>query len=81
MKFPTKEELKKLREEFPSGCRIVLDEMDDVQAPKPGSQGTCRGVDDAGNVLVSWDGGALMIAPAFLKTDAPGRAEPGWGTV
>ena len=36
MKFPTKEELKKLREEFPSGCRIVLDEMDDVQAPKPG---------------------------------------------
>ena len=60
MKFPTKEELKKLREEFPSGCRIVLDEMDDVQAPKPGSQGTCRGVDDAGNVLVSWDGGGSL---------------------
>lgn len=60
MKFPTKEELKKLRVEFPSGCRIVLDEMDDVQAPIPGSQGTCRGVDDAGNVLVSWDGGGSL---------------------
>ena len=63
MRFPSKEELKKMREEFPSGCRIVLDEMDDVQAPKPGSQGTCRGVDDAGNVMVSWDtGGSLSVA-------------------
>ncbi|MFQ6807380.1 MAG: DUF4314 domain-containing protein [Lachnospiraceae bacterium] len=63
MRFLSKEELKKMREEFPSGCRIVLDEMDDVQAPKPGSQGTCRGVDDAGNVMVSWDtGGSLSVA-------------------
>ena len=63
MRFPSKEELKKMREEFPSGCRIVLDEMDDVQAPKTGSQGTCRGVDDAGNVMVSWDtGGSLSVA-------------------
>ena len=60
MRFPSKEELKKMREEFPSGCRIVLDEMDDVQAPKPGSQGTCQGVDDAGNILVNWDGGGSL---------------------
>ena len=60
MRIPTKSELEKLRKEFPKGCRIVLDEMDDVQAPKPGSQGTCRGVDDAGNVLVSWDGGGSL---------------------
>src|SRR5699024_12409050 len=64
--FPTrrssdlKSELEKLRKEFPKGCRIVLDEMDDVQAPKPGSQGTCQGVDDAGNILVSWDGGCSL---------------------
>ena len=63
MRIPTKSELEKLRKEFPKGCRIVLDEMDDVQAPKPGSQGTCRGVDDAGNVMVSWDtGGSLSVA-------------------
>lgn len=42
MRFPIKEELKNLRERFPKGCRIVLDCMDDVQAPKPGTQGVCR---------------------------------------
>ena len=63
MRFPIKEELKNLRERFPKGCRIVLDCMDDVQAPKPGTQGVCRGVDDAGNVLASWDtGGSLSVA-------------------
>lgn len=60
MRIPTKSELEKLRKEFPKGCRIVLDEMDDVQAPKPGSQGTCQGVDDAGNILVNWDGGGSL---------------------
>ena len=63
MRFPIKEELKNLRERFPKGCRIVLDCMDDVQAPKPGTQGVCRGVDDAGNVLASWDTvGSLSVA-------------------
>ena len=60
MRIPTKKELEKLRKEFPKGCRIVLDVMDDVQAPKPGIQGVCRGVDDAGNILVSWDGGGSL---------------------
>ena len=60
MRIPTKKELEKLRKEFPKGCRIVLDAMDDVQAPKPGSQGTCQGVDDAGNILVNWDGGGSL---------------------
>lgn len=60
MRIPTKSELEKLRKEFPKGCRIVLDEMDDVQAPKPGAQGTCQGVDDAGNILVNWDGGGSL---------------------
>ena len=60
MKFPTDKELQRLRREFPSGCRIVLDEMEDVQAPKLGTQGVCRGVDDAGNILASWDGGGSL---------------------
>lgn len=47
-----------LREEFPVGCRVVLDEMDDQQAPAIGTQGTCQGVDDAGNILVAWDNGS-----------------------
>ena len=60
MKFPTEKELKKLRREFPAGCRIVLDSMDDPQAPGAGTQGVCRGVDDAGNILASWDGGGSL---------------------
>lgn len=60
MKFPTEKELKRLRREFPADCRIVLDSMDDPQAPAAGTQGVCRGVDDAGNILVSWDGGGSL---------------------
>ena len=52
--------VEKLRKEFPVGCRIVLDEMDDRQAPTIGTQGTCNGVDDAGNILVSWDTGSHL---------------------
>ena len=60
MRIPTKSELEKLRKEFPKGCRIVLDSMDDPQAPVAGTQGVCRGVDDAGNILASWDGGGSL---------------------
>ncbi len=53
-------ELKRLREEYPAGARVALDHMDDVQAPKPGTEGTVRFVDDAGSVHVSWDGGGSL---------------------
>lgn len=55
--------VKALRVKFPVGCRVVLDQMDDVQAPPIGTQGTCRGVDDAGSLMVAWDsGGSLSVA-------------------
>ena len=60
MSFPDKKTVERLRAQFPTGCRVVLDRMDDVQAPPPGTQGTCRGVDDAGNVMVSWDSGSSL---------------------
>lgn len=61
MKFATKKELEQLRRELPVGCRIVLDEMEDPYRKMPaGLQGVCRGVDDAGNVLVSWDNGSSL---------------------
>ncbi len=64
MRIPDKETLEELRRQYPVGCRIVLDEMDDPYTKIPiGSQGECRGVDDAGNVMVSWDmGSSLSIA-------------------
>ena len=60
MIFADKKTVEKLRKEFPVGCRIVLDEMDDKQAPKIGTQGTCMGVDDAGNIMVAWDNGSSL---------------------
>ena len=56
--------LEQLRTSFPAGTRIVLIEMDDPQAPPSGTQGTVRGVDDIGDILVAWDtGGSLSLIP------------------
>ena len=64
MMFPDREAVERLRREYPAGCRIVLDEMDDSYTKIPvGSQATCQGVDDAGNILCAWDcGSSLSIA-------------------
>ena len=56
--------LEQLRTSFSAGTRIVLIEMDDPQAPPSGTQGTVRGVDDIGDILVAWDtGGSLNLIP------------------
>lgn len=61
MKFANGKELERLRRDYPAGCRVVLDVMDDPYRKMPaGLQGTCRGVDDAGNVLMSWDNGSSL---------------------
>ena len=60
MNFADQKMVERLRAEFPVGCRIVLDKMDDRQAPPIGTQGTCNGVDDAGNILVRWDTGSHL---------------------
>lgn len=62
MRFPTKEELKNLRERFPkaAGSFWTVWMTSRRQSQEPG---VCRGVDDAGNVLASWDtGGSLSVA-------------------
>lgn len=62
MQFPDAETVKRIRSQYPVGCRIVLDEMDDVQAPPVGSQGTVMGVDDTGSIMPAWDqGGSLNV--------------------
>jgi hypothetical protein len=60
MVFPNRKIVERLQQEFPFGCRVVLDQMDDLQAPPIGTQGVCRGVDDTGSVLVSWDTGSSL---------------------
>lgn len=50
--------VKRLREEFPQGCRVELVSMDDRQAPPPGTQGTVVLVDNVGTIHVDWDNGS-----------------------
>ena len=54
----SKEELKKLREEYPVGCTVELLEMNDVQAPPIQTKGVVRHVDDIGTIFVNWETGS-----------------------
>lgn len=56
--FPSRETVERLRQEYPVGARVKLLRMDDVQAPPIGTEGTVRGVDDAGSIMVAWCNGS-----------------------
>ncbi len=43
---------------YQAGMRVRLVRMDDIQAPPIGTEGTVRGVDDIGSVMVAWDNGS-----------------------
>ena len=58
MKYPSKETVDVLRQQFPVGTRVKLVRMDDVQAPPIGTLGTVLGVDDIGSLLMKWDNGS-----------------------
>ena len=58
MKPISKEELKKLKSIYKIGIRVKLVKMNDIQAPKIGTLGTVRAVDDIGTVFVRWDNGS-----------------------
>ena len=61
MRFPDRHTVESVRKQFPAGCRIVLDEMDDPYCKIPaGTQGTVRGVDDTATVMPAWDGGGSL---------------------
>ena len=62
MKRPTPEQLKALREQYPKGCRVRLNRMDDPYQTdlKEGSMGTVRFVDDIGTIHVAWDCGSSL---------------------
>ena len=56
----SRETVKRLRQEYPRGCRVVLVRMDDIQAPPIGTEGTVFGVDDIGSIMVRWDNGSTL---------------------
>ena len=46
-----------IKEQFKPGMRVRLLRMNYTQAPPIGTEGTVRGVDDIGSVMVAWDNG------------------------
>ena len=59
--YPSKEEVKAIKERYPNGTRIVLNYMGDDPRPiAPGTKGTVRCVDDMGTVHCDFDNGRRL---------------------
>ena len=58
MTFPSRQQVERVRKQYPAGTRVELVQMDDAQAPPVGTAGTVTGVDDTGSILVDWDNGS-----------------------
>ena len=58
MDFPNRATVERIKAQYPAGCRVQLDQMDDAQAPPIGTEGTVIGVDDTASILVKWDNGS-----------------------
>lgn len=51
---------------FPAGTVIVLERMDDDQAPKPGTKGVVKIIDDLGTIHMKWEtGSSLGLIPGI----------------
>lgn len=60
VKSPSGGTVERIRREYPTGARVELVRMDDVQAPPIGTRGTVLGVDDTGSLLMKWDNGSRL---------------------
>ena len=59
--FPTLEEVRRIRERYPVGAKIVLDHMGNDPHPiTDGSKGTVAHVDDAGTVHCTFENGRYL---------------------
>ena len=57
MNFPDRKTVERMRKEYPAGTRVILEQMEDPQAPPVGTLGTVIGVDDS-SLLMRWDNGS-----------------------
>ena len=63
MKFPSKEQVERVRLAYPHGARVELVAMSDPYTTlKPGSRGTVDFVDSTGTVFCVWDDGSTLGA-------------------
>ena len=64
--FPTQirpEVLARLREQYPAGCTVILEQMCDPYRDMPtGMIGKVIHVDDAGGIHVTWSNGSTLAA-------------------
>lgn len=61
MFFPPRNIVEKIKNEYPSGTRVELVEMDDPYRDIPvGMKGTVISVDDTGTIHVAWDNGCHL---------------------
>lgn len=60
--FPSQAAVKRIRAEYPAGCRVALVSMgpDSYSRLKPDDEGTVFHVDDTGTVHVKWDCGLTL---------------------
>lgn len=57
------EVLASLREQYPAGCTVVLEQMSDPYREMPaGMTGKVIHVDDAGGIHVAWSNGSTLAA-------------------
>ncbi len=60
-RFPTKQELERLRKQYPKGTRVELVRMNDPYSKlKPGDLGTIDFIDDAGTLFCIWSNGSSL---------------------
>ena len=52
--------IKRIKERYPIGCRVVLNFMDDKYAPPAGTKGTVLFIDDIGQIHIKWDNGSSL---------------------
>ena len=58
MQFPNKDQIEKIRQEYPVGTKVRLIEMSDKQAPPLGTIGVVQFVDDIGSIHTHWENGS-----------------------
>ena len=65
MNIPSRNEVERIRRQYPAGTRICCDSMSDDPRPVPsGTMGTVIGVDDMCSIMVKWDNGqGLSLVP------------------
>lgn len=74
MQFPSREQVERIRKQYPAGTKVRLVSMDDVQAPPVGTIGEVLAVDDAGDLIMSWSNGSGLNV--VLGQDVVEKIEP-----